>query len=120
KESESSTYIQAVPYTDRLDYVAPMTNAYTYSLAVERLFGLSVLPEVEYWRMAVNEIEGIASHLLAVGTFGIDLGAFTPFLYAFEAREKILKFFEQISGGHLLYNYIWPGGVQRQPPHDFK
>jgi len=120
KESENSTYIQIVPYTDRLDYVAPMTNAYAYSLAVERLFGLQVAPEIEFLRAAVNDLERIASHLLAIGTFGIDVGAFTPFLYAFEAREKILKFFEYISGGHLLYNYIWPGGVQRQPPHDFK
>jgi len=120
KESENSTYPQIVPYADRLDYVAPMTNAYCYSLAVERLARLSVSPEVEYFRIAINEIERIASHLLAIGTFGIDLGAFTPFLYAFEAREKILKFFEYISGGHLLYNYIWPGGVQRQPPADVK
>ncbi|HYG73654.1 MAG TPA: NADH-quinone oxidoreductase subunit D [Planctomycetota bacterium] len=119
KESENSTYIQAVPYTDRLDYVAPMTNAYAYSLAVERLMGLSVPAEVEFLRMAINELERIASHLLAIATFGIDLGAFTPFLYAFEARERILKFFELLSGGHLLYNYIWPGGVQRQPPSDF-
>lgn len=120
KESENSTYSQIVPYADRLDYVAPMTNAYAYSLAVERLFKLRVAPEVEYFRIAINEIERIASHLLAVGTFGLDLGAFTPFLYAFEAREKILKFFERLSGGHLLYNYIWPGGVQRRPPPDFK
>ena len=120
KESENSTYPQIVPYADRLDYVAPMTNAYCYSLAVERLARLSVSPEVEYFRIAINEIERVASHLLAIGTFGIDLGAFTPFLYAFEAREKILKFFEYISGGHLLYNYIWPGGVQRQPPADVK
>jgi len=120
KESENSTYIQIVPYVDRLDYVAPMTNAYGYSLAVERLFGLEVSPGVEYLRMCVNELERIASHLLALGAFGIDLGAFTPFLYAFEAREKILKFFEYISGGHLLYNYIWPGGVQRPLPSDFR
>lgn len=119
KESENSTYLQIVPYTDRLDYAAPMTNAYAYSLAVERLMGLRVSNEVEYLRMAINELQRIASHLLAIGTFGIDLGAFTPFLYAFEMREKILKFFEYISGGHLLYNYIWPGGVQRQLPADF-
>jgi NADH-quinone oxidoreductase subunit D len=120
KESENSTYPQVVPYTDRLDYVAPMTNAYAYSLAVERLGRLSVPEDVEYFRIAINELERIASHLLAIGTFGIDIGAFTPFLYAFEAREKILKFFEYLSGGHLLYNYIWPGGVQRQPPPDVK
>lgn len=120
KESENSTWLQIVTYCDRLDYVAPMTNAYTYSLAVERMLGLAVSDEVEYWRMAVNELERIASHFLAIGTYGIDLGAFTPFLYGFEAREKIMKFFEYISGGHLLYNYIWPGGVQRQLPADFK
>lgn len=120
KVSENSTYLQAVPFIDRLDYVAPMTNAYAYALAVERLAGLKTGNEVEYWRMAVNEMERIASHLLAIGTFGLGIGSFTPFLYAFEARERILKFFEYISGGHLLYNYIWPGGVQRVPPIDYE
>ena len=120
KEAENSTYIQIVPYTDRLDYVGPMLNAHAYSLAVERLMGIRVPADVEYLRVAVCELQRIASHLLAIGTFGIDVGAFTPFLYAFEARENILKFFEYLSGGHLLYNYIWPGGAQRPPAADFK
>jgi NADH-quinone oxidoreductase subunit D len=120
KESEASTYLQAVPYNDRLDYVGPMLNAHVYSLAVERLFNITPPPEVEYLRVAISEMQRVVSHLVSIGTFGIDVGAFTPFLYAFEVREKILKFFEYISGGHLLYNYMWPGGVQRQPPSDFK
>jgi len=120
KESEASTYLQVVPYTDRLDYVAPMTMAYTYSLAVERLGNFQVADEVEYYRMAIVELQRIASHFLAIGTFGIDMGSFSPFLWAFETRERILGFLEAISGGHLLYNYIWPGGVQRAPMLDYK
>jgi len=117
KHAENTTYNEVVPYCDRMDYLASMNQGMAYSLAVEKLIGLNVLPEkVEYMRVICCELNRIASHLVAVGTFGLDVGAFTPFLWAFRDRERILDLFEWLTGARMLYNYIWTGGLAREIP----
>jgi len=113
KHCESVTWLQSVLYTDRLDYLTAMGNNWGYCLAVEKLLGEDgAVPErAEYIRVICQELNRIASHLLAIGTYGMDVGAITPFLYCFREREKILYIFETISGQRLNYNYIRPGGV---------
>ena len=90
KHAEAMTYPQVVPYTDRMDYLASMYNEFGYALAVERLLGLEVPERVEYIRVIMGELQRIASHLVAIGTYGADIGAFTPFLFCFRDREKFL------------------------------
>lgn len=113
KVVENVDYKQGVPYTDRLDYLASMNNALAWCLGVEKLGGIEV-PERAIWlRVLVSELNRIASHLIAFGTYALDLGAFTPFLYGFREREDILTIFEKMSGGRLLYHYPRIGGVVR-------
>jgi NADH-quinone oxidoreductase subunit D len=120
KHAEAMTYPQVIPYTDRMDYLAAMSMELGYVLAVEKLIGLKDLPErLQYIRVIMVELQRIASHLLAVGTYGIDMGAFTPFLWCFRDREKILDLFEWASGARLLYNYLWVGGVMQDLPAGF-
>lgn len=120
KHAEHMTnYQQVIPYADRMDYVASMNNDLGYALAVERLLKIELPERVEYIRVIMAELQRIASHLIAVGTFGIDSGAFTPFLYAFRDRELILDLFEMTCGARLLYNYIWVGGVSHDLPPSF-
>lgn len=112
----SGGWAAVVPYTDRLDYLAAMQNNFGYCLAVEKLMKASQpdfeVPErAEYIRVIVAELQRIASHLLAVGTFGMDSGAITPFLLAFRDREYLLKMFEKICGQRLNYSYVKIGGV---------
>ncbi|HSR18675.1 MAG TPA: NADH-quinone oxidoreductase subunit D [Ignavibacteriaceae bacterium] len=111
KHAEAMTYPQVIPYTDRMDYLASMGNEFGYVLAVEKLLGIEVPQRVEYIRVIMAELQRIASHLVALGTYGADIGAFTPFLFAFRDREKILNLFEITCGARLLYNYIWVGGL---------
>ncbi len=121
KHSEAmNDYAKVIPYVDRMDYVAAMNNELGYAIAMERLMDIQVNDRVEYIRVIMSELQRIASHLLAVGTFGLDIGAFTPFLYCFIEREKILDIFEKASGARLLYNYIWIGGLMNDVPADFK
>lgn len=120
KHAEHMTnYQQVIPYADRLDYVASMNNDLAYALAVERLLKIEVPERVEYLRVIMAELQRIASHLVAVGTYGIDSGAFTPFLYCFRDREMILDLFEMTCGARLLYNYIWVGGLSHDVPPGF-
>jgi NADH-quinone oxidoreductase subunit D len=119
KHAEAMTYPQVVPYTDRMDYLASMYNEFGYAVAVEKLLGIQVPERVDYIRVIMGEFQRIASHLVALGTYGIDIGAFTPFLYCFRDREKILNLFEITCGARLLYNYIWPGGVSHDLHPDF-
>jgi len=119
KHAEAMTYPQVIPYTDRMDYLASMYNEFGYALAVERLMGLEVPERVEYIRVIMGELQRIASHLVALGTYGADIGAFTPFLFCFRDREKILHLFEITCGARLLYNYIWIGGVSHDLHPDF-
>lgn len=120
KLSEGRTYLQGVPFTDRLDYLAAMSNNLAYALAVERLAGIEVPERAEYIRIIMVELNRIASHLMAIGSLANDAGAFyTPFLYAFRDREKILDLFEMVSGQRLTYSYIRFGGVSRDLPEQF-
>lgn len=111
KHSENLDYRGVIPYVDRLDYLGAMNMELGYVLTVEKMLGTEVPKRAEYIRVLVAELQRIASHLLFFGTYAIDLGAFTPFLYAFQDREQILRIFEELSGARLLYNYIWIGGV---------
>jgi len=112
KHAEAMTYPQVIPYCDRMDYLGAMNNDWGYSLAVEQLMGVKVSEKVEYIRVIVGELNRIASHLVGgIGTYGLDVGAFTPFLYCFRDRELILSIFEKLCGARLLYNYIWIGGL---------
>lgn len=120
KHAEHMTnYQQVIPYCDRMDYVAAMNMEFGYVVAVERLLKIVVPERVEYIRVIMAELQRIASHLLAVGTYGIDIGAFTPFLYCFRDREKILDLFEMTCGARLLYNYMWIGGLSHDLPTSF-
>ncbi len=125
KHAENLSYEQIVPFTDRLDYIASMNQNWGFCLAVEEMLTTdpskfeSVPERAEYLRVLAGELNRIASHLLAFGTYGMDIGAFTPFLYAFRDREKILFLFEKLCGARLTYNYIRVGGVSRDLPPDF-
>jgi len=116
KHAEALTYSMVIPFTDRLDYLAGMNQNWSLALGVERMAGIEVPEKVEYIRVIVGELNRVASHLVAFGTFGLDMGAFTPFLWSFRDREKILDLLEWASGARLLYNYIWVGGVARDLP----
>lgn len=111
KSAEGVPWPGVIPYTDRMDYVGAIGNEWPYCLAVEKLAGMTVPERGEYCRVIAAELQRIASHLIAFGTYGIDIGALTPFLHAFRDREKILDILEHVSGARLLYNYIRVGGV---------
>ena len=125
KHSENLSYPQIIPFTDRMDYIAAMNQNWGFCLAVEKLMAadekktFEVPERAEYLRVLICELNRIASHLLAFGTYGMDIGAFTPFLYAFRDREKILLLFEKICGARLTYNYVRIGGVSRDLPPEF-
>ena len=113
---EYKTYLQALPYFDRLDYVSMMAQEHTYSLAVEELMQVSVPIRDQYIRVLFLEITRILNHLLAVGCHAMDVGAMTPFLWAFEEREKLMEFYERVSGARMHSAYIRPGGVSQDIP----
>ena len=120
KHCEAMTnYQQVIPYCDRLDYIASMNMDWAYALGVEKMLGIKVPERVEYIRVIMAELQRIASHLIALGTYGLDVGAFTPFLFMFRDRERILDLFEMTCGARLLYNYIWVGGVSHDLPPGF-
>jgi len=117
KLAENRTYPQFIVLTDRDDYLCAMLNNWAYCLAVEKLLKVEIPERAEYIRVIVGELNRIASHLLFIGTFGIDIGAFTPFLYAFgREREMILDLFEQACGARITYNYVRIGGVMADFP----
>lgn len=113
---ESRTFLQAVPYFDRLDYVSTLAQEHVFCLAVERLKGVVVPAFGSLLRMLLLEITRILNHLMAVTTHALDVGALTPFLWGFEEREKIMEFFERLSGARLHTAYFRPGGVSFIPP----
>ena len=120
KVAESRTYKQNIPFTDRLDYLASMSNNLAYCLAVEKLADIPVPERAEYLRVIMAELQRIASHLIAVGAFLNDCGAFmTPILYMIREREKILDLFEMVSGQRLTYNFMRFGGVSQDVPEEF-
>ncbi len=113
---EHKTYLQAVSYFDRLDYVSPMNQEHAFALAVEKLLGITPPPRAQYIRVLYCEIGRILNHLLNITTFAIDVGAMTPLLWAFEERETLMEFYERASGARLHANYFRPGGVQQDLP----
>ena len=119
KHAENLPYPQVLPFTDRMDYLAAMNNNMGFVLAVEKLLELKVPERVEYIRVIMCELNRIASHLVSFGTYGMDIGAFTPFLFAFREREEIFDLFEMTCGARMLYNYIWIGGVSHDLPLGF-
>ncbi|MFH1918590.1 MAG: NADH-quinone oxidoreductase subunit D [Planctomycetota bacterium] len=116
KIGESVSARQWIPYTDRMDYLAAMNMNLGWALAVEKLLGLEVPEKAKHLRVMVCELNRIASHLVAAGTYGLDLGSFTPFLYTFREREKILDLFEMLCGARLTYSYITIGGTTADLP----
>jgi NADH-quinone oxidoreductase subunit D len=113
---EYKTYLQAVPYFDRLDYVAPMSQEHAFALAVERLLGIAPPPRAQYIRVLFAEISRILSHILNITTMALDVGAMTPLLWGFEEREKLMEFYERASGARLHAAYFRPGGVHMDLP----
>jgi NADH-quinone oxidoreductase subunit D len=112
KIAENRTYAQFAPYTDRMDYVAAVTNGMGYVEAVEKLLGVEIPPRAQYTRMILAELQRIASHLLWLGTHALDLGAMTPVFYTFREREEILKIFEKYCGARLTTHAFRIGGLQ--------
>lgn len=113
---EYKTYTQALPYFDRLDYVSMMSQEHAYSLAVEKLLNCTVPLRAKYIRVLYSEITRILNHILAVTTHAMDVGALTPFLWLFEEREKLMEFYERVSGARMHAAYIRPGGVSQDLP----
>lgn len=113
---EYKNYLQALPYFDRLDYVSMMAQEHTYSLAIERMLSLLLPVRAQYIRVIFLELTRILNHLLAVTTHALDVGALTPFLWAFEEREKLMEFYERVSGARMHAAYIRPGGVSQDLP----
>ena len=122
KHCESLTYAQIIPFVDRLDYLGAMNSEHAWAMTVERLLGIEneIPRRVEYIRVLVAELNRIASHLLAIGTYGIDVGAVTAFLWCLRDREHLLNLLEWASGARLLYNYIWIGGLMHELPPLFE
>ncbi len=122
KHAESLPYNQVIPFVDRLDYVASMNNEHAYAMGIEKMLGISeqIPKRVEYVRVLVAELNRIASHFISIGTYGMDIGAFTPFLWVMRDREHILRMLEWASGARLLYNYIWIGGLFYDIPVGFE
>jgi NADH dehydrogenase (ubiquinone) Fe-S protein 2 len=116
---ENKTYIQALPYFDRLDYVSMMAQEHTYSLAIEKIAGLKIPRRAQIIRVIFAEITRILNHLLAVGCHALDVGAMTPFIWSFEEREKLMEFYERVSGARMHAAYVRPGGVSLDLPLGF-
>lgn len=122
KHAEALPFNQIIPYVDRLDYAAAMNSEHCYAMSVEKMLGIEndISKRVEYIRVLVAELSRLASHFLAIGTYALDIGATTPFLWLFKERENIQRLFEWICGARLLYNYIWIGGLFYDLPVGFE
>ena len=122
KHAEALPYNQVIPYVDRLDYMAAMNSEHAYVMGVEKMMGLTgKLPKrIEYIRVLVAELNRLASHFVAVGTYGLDIGAYTPFLWLMRDREHIQRMLEWVSGARMLYNYVWVGGLFYDLPLGFE
>lgn len=122
KHAENLPFNQIIPFVDRMDYVASMNSEHAYVMGVERMLGIAdqIPKRVEYIRVLVSELNRIASHFIAIGTYGMDIGAFTPFFWVMRDREHILRLLEWTCGSRLLYNYIWIGGLFYDLPVGFE
>jgi len=116
---ENKNFLQALPYFDRLDYVSMMAQEQAYSLVVEKLLNINIPIRAKYIRVICAEITRILNHLLALTTHALDVGAITPFLWGFEEREKLMEFYERLSGARLHAAYVRPGGVAYDLPVGF-
>lgn len=116
KSCEAKTYSQVITLTDRIDYLAPLSNNLGYCLAVEKLLGIEVPKRAQYIRVLLTELTRVASHLVWLGTHAIDLGAMSVFLYGFREREEIMKIFEYVSGQRMMTSYFRIGGLALEPP----
>jgi len=119
KIAENRTYTQFIPFTDRIDYCASMPCNFAWVTSVEKLAGIEIPERAQYLRVIMAELNRIASHCIWLGTMALDLGAFTPFLYAIREREQILDLFEMTCGQRLTYNYMRLGGVSQDIPAEF-
>jgi NADH-quinone oxidoreductase subunit D len=115
---ENRRYDQIIPFTDRTDYLSAICNNHAYVMAVEKLMGIEAPPRAQYLRVMASELQRIASHLLWFAAYCLDMGAFTPFLYAFRDREEIVAMLEEASGARLTYNYLKIGGFVHDAPKD--
>ena len=113
---EYKTYLQAIPYFDRLDYVAPMNQEHAFALAVERLLGVEVPLRAQYIRVLFSEISRLLNHILNITTMALDVGAMTPLFWGFEQREMLMEFYERVSGARMHAAYFRPGGVHQDLP----
>ena len=122
KHAENLPYNQVIPFVDRLDYVAAMNCEHIYAMGVEKMLGITeqIPKRVEYIRVLMAELNRISSHFIAIGTYGMDIGAFTPFFWIMRDREHLLRLFEWASGARLLYNYMWIGGLFYDLPVGFE
>lgn len=122
KHAEALPFNQVIPYVDRMDYVAAMNSEHAYAMGVERMLGIEndIPRRVEYIRVLVAELNRLASHFIAIGTYALDIGAYTPFLWMMRDREQILRMLEWVSGARMLYNYIWIGGLFYDLPVGFE
>lgn len=122
KHAEALSFPQIIPYVDRLDYVASMNNEHAYVMGVEKMLGIDkeIPKRIEYIRVLVSELNRLASHFIAIGTYGMDIGAYTPFLWLIRDREHILRLLEWVCGARMLYNYIWVGGLYYDTPLGFE
>lgn len=122
KHAESMPYNQSIPFVDRMDYMAAMNSEHAYVMGIERMLGIegTIPRRVEYIRVLVAELNRLASHFVAIGTYGMDIGAYTPFLWMMRDREHILRLLEWVSGARMLYNYIWVGGLFYDLPVGFE
>ena len=122
KHAESLPYNQILPYVDRMDYLASMNSEHAFAMGVEQMLGITdqIPPRVEHCRVLVAELNRLASHFVAIGTYGMDIGAYTPFLWMMRDREHILRLLEWVCGARMLYNYIWIGGLYYDLPLGFE
>jgi len=122
KHAESLPYNQIIPYVDRMDYLSAMNSEHAFAMGVEQMLGITdkIPKRVEYIRVLVAELNRIAAHFIALGTYGIDIGAITPFLWVMRDREHILRLLEWVCGARMLYNYIWIGGLFYDLPIGFE
>ena len=119
KIAENMTYNQFVPYTDRLDYLAPLANNVAYAIAVEKLAHLEVPPRCQAIRVLISELARISAHLLGLGAYAMDTGALTVFMFTFTEREKLYTLFEKLTGARLTTSFTRIGGVARDLPEDW-
>ncbi|HXF49036.1 MAG TPA: NADH dehydrogenase (quinone) subunit D [Verrucomicrobiae bacterium] len=120
KNAEDKKYMHVLPMTDRMDYLAPMSNNLVFCLAVEKLLGIEIPPKAQWLRVLLAELTRIASHCVWVGTHAMDIGAMSMFLYAFRERERVLEIYEMVSGQRMMSSYFRIGGVMEDVPPDFE